>query len=232
MDLTEIRSLTRTNSTSFTDADIYRKANIVYKEIQSEIIQATGQRNSFIKQTRTNLIKADGLSEGDIGYNGEYGLPSDCIIPVRIEAKLENDLIPTVVYDQSSNPTSEWVEDDLDRYSASNPRIRFIRNSILLRPLPKSNVDKGLYIEYIGNPTELSGENLNADFLPLFYDVINLGVAKRFFLSDVTKYTSDLVAIRDEYEKATRRMIVFFQDRMPKNLRFSSNAEYRTSSFK
>lgn len=226
--ITEIRDLTRTDSTTFPDADIYRKANIVYKNLVVAITDATGHRNSFGKQAYTNLVNYVGLSAGDNGYNGEYALPSDCIIPIRIEVKLEEDQEPVTVYDQSQSEKSEFDSDDL---LDGEPRVRFLRNSIFLRPLPESNVTNGMYIEYIGVPDDMDEGTDVPDFLSLFHDVLTLGVCKRFFMKNPQKYANELVNMKSEYADAEFKMVKFFQDRMPKNLRFTSNEDYQTNSF-
>jgi len=224
----DIRENTKTNATTFADASLYRKANIVYKNLVTEITQATGHRNSFIKQSYSNLVAVSGLVSGDTGYNGEYALPSDCIIPVRIEVKLADDQLPVPVYDQSENSKSEWVENDLK----GDTKLRFIRNSFLLRPLPTTSVTKGIYIEYISLPEVIDEATDTPEFLSLFHNVLSLGVCKQYFMRDVAKYSQELSFYGREYQNAVNIMVKLFQDRLPKNIRFSSNPDYQTNSFK
>lgn len=227
--ITEIRDLTRTDSTSFTDAAIYRKANIVYKYLAAKISDATGHRNTFGKQAYSDLKGYAALSAGDSGFNGEYALPSDCIIPIRIEAKPEENQLPMVIYDQSESSESEWDSADM---LSGELRMRFHRDSIFIRPLPESDVANGLYIEYIGVPADLSTGTDVPEFISLFHDVLTLGVCKRFFMRDPVKYTVELANMKNEYAQAEADMIQFFQDRLPKNLRINSRKEYQTESFK
>lgn len=224
----DIRENTKTNATTFADASLYRKANIVYKDMIAEITQATGHRNNFIKIEYGDLKAVASLSAGDLGFNGEYPLPSSCLIPVRIEVKPADDQLPVPVYDQSENSKSEWVENDLK----GDLKMRFIRNSILLRPLPTVDVTAGIYWEFIGLPDDLDEATDVPDFLSLFHNVITLGVCEQYFMRDVVKYSQELTFYGRKYATATQKMVEFYQDRLPKNIRFSSNAEYQTNAFK
>lgn len=215
---TEIRDLTNTDSTSFTDTDIDRKINIEYKNLVSLILQADGM-NEFVKMQYTDLKKASTLSEGDNGYNGEYGLPCDCVIPLRIEVKYDEDQRPMSVYDQSQNEYSEFVENDLKQLSN---KVRFARNSYFIRPLPTKDVTKGIYVEYIAIPDELTDDTDTPDFNSLMHDVLTLAVAVRYYLKHPDKYNS---LTEKMYKERKQEMIDFFESRMPRKLNVNAKKE-------
>lgn len=205
----EIRDLTSTDETTFTDTTLDRKINIEYKKLVIAIIQATGHTNDFVKQAYTDIKSVTSLVEGDLGYNGEYPLPVDCAVPLRVEVKKDETQIPLTVYDHTQNSLSEFVESDLNTLSN---KMRFMRNSILIRPLPTENVTKGLYIEYVAIPSDLSAGTDSPDFLALFHDVLVLAVSNRYFLNHPEK---DGTNIKEEFRIQRALMVDFFQDRMP-----------------
>lgn len=141
---------------------------------------------------------------------------------------MENQL-PVTLYDQSENSTSEWDSADM---LSGELRMRFMRDSIMLRPLIEVDVPAGLYLEYIGIPTAISSGTDVPDFISLFHDVLTIGVCKRYFMRDPKKYTIELANMKNEYAQAEALMVKFFQDRMPKNLRINSRREYQTDSFR
>ncbi len=210
---TEIRDITNTDTNSYSDTDLDRKLNLEYKRVIHIIMQASGNKNNFGSFAHDDLVKADGLSEGDKGYNGEYPLPTDCLAVIRIEVKYDEDQKPKQVYDQAVNGLSEFVESDLKSVDG----IRFLRNSILLRPLPTKDVTKGLYIEYIALPGKLSNNTDEPNFSELMHDVLILGTARRYYLKHPDKY-NELIDV--DYRERKEELKEFINDRFQKNLKF------------
>ncbi len=209
---TEIRDITNTDSTSFTDTDLDRKLNIEYKDIISDIMQATGNTNDFIAQAYIDLKNASVLSAEDIGYNGEYPLPEDCLAPLRVEVKYDETQRPHTVYDQSQNNYSEFVENDM---KGMVKQMRFARNSVFIRPLPTRDVTDGFMIEYIALPSDLSSDTDAPEFSALVHDVLVLATADRYYLKHPEKYNSKIEA---KYMDKRDKMKEFFNDRLPKKL--------------
>lgn len=206
---TEIRDLTSTDTSTFSDTDIDRKINIEYKKLVSAIIQATGHVNDFVTQAYTDIKSVSGLVPGDLGYNGEYPLPPDCLVPLRVEVKSEDSQRQLTVYDHTQNSLSEFVEGDLNTLVN---KMRFMRNSVLIRPLPTENVTNGLFIEYIALPFSISSTTDSPDFVELFHDVLVLAVCNRYSLKHPDKYNPN---IEKEFMLQRALMVDFFQDRLP-----------------
>jgi hypothetical protein len=208
----EVRDITNTDTESFNDVSLDRKLNIEYKSVVSDIMQANGNTNDFVDQAYIDIENAKTKTEGELGYNGEYPLPMDCLVPLRVEVKFKQSQKPMVVYDQSQNNHSEFIESDLEMMPK---RIRFVRNSIFVRPLPTEFVKDGLFIEYVSLPEDLSEVSDEPEFSSLFHDVLILATADRYYLKHPEKYNSKI-----EKKYMEKRMLLkdFFHDRIPKNL--------------
>jgi len=206
---TETRWLTKTDTTTFQDADLDREANIVYARLVMEMLQAAGHLNEQGAQAYTDFKAETGLVAGDNGFNGEYALPSDCLVPTRIEVKYTDNLAPVTVYDASQNTRSEFGNFS-DSFSSADPKIRFFRNSILVRPLPETTVTNGLYIEYLKRQAGLSGTSDVAVFEANFHDLIPLGTAMRFFLANPDKFN---LLVKNEYEEKMEEFRTWYRDR-------------------
>jgi hypothetical protein len=172
----------------------------------------------------THTLKADGAESTEAGYNGEYPYPDNCLYITRIEAKFEDDHIPVVLYDISENSHSEFtdVEEGFDK---AEPKVRFQRDSIFIRPFPDSDVTEGLYIEYVKRQTAFGDDADEAEFEQNFHDLIPMGVAIRFFKRDVKKYREELREMRKDYDALKQEFLEFYRDRNEKPLKISTKRE-------
>jgi hypothetical protein len=221
---TQVRWDTKTDSTTFTDADILREANNEYAKLIMEKCQMEGNTSSLANFVTTTLKAQSGLSAGDTGYNGEYPFPDDCLYITRIEVKFDDDHIPVVLYDASENSYSEYSDVD-EPFDEGEPKVRLQRDSIFVRPFPDSDVSAGIYIEYVQRQTAFSDDADEAEFENNFHDLIPMGVAIRFFKRDAKKYGSELLEMRRDYNEMKQEFLEFYRDRNEKRLKISTKKE-------
>lgn len=217
---TESRWLTKTDTTTYSDTDLDREANIVYARLIMELLQASGHLNEQGNQAYTDFLATAGLSAGDIGYNGEYPFPLDCLTIKRVEVKYSDSLAPVTLYDASQNTKSEF--ENLDNFSSANPQMRFFRNSIFIRPLPDTTVTNGLYIEYLKRQSDLSGTSDEADFEANFHDLIPLGVAMRFFIANPEKYNA---LVDKDFRERMEDFRIWYRDKFPQVIKLTTQPE-------
>ncbi len=215
----EIRDITNTDENSFTDTDLDRKLNLEYKTVIGDIMASAGNVNNFVCQAYLDLENASLKVEEEVGYNGEYPFPEDCLAPLRIEVKYDETQRPMTVYDQSQNNYSEFVADDMD---GMDHKVRFVRNSAFIRPLPKKFVANGYFIEYVALPSDLSADTDSPDFTALHQDVLILATADRYYLKHPEKYNSK---IEKKYYEKRQQLLDFFNDRLEKKLNVNGKRE-------
>ena len=106
------------------------------------------------------IAKADTVADQAL-----YSLPTDFRKFARLEIGYENatDRLKVTQIDISE------VGDSLASYSYAHPRYSIIGNMFEIRPTPTTAVTDGLYMIYIENPTDMSGDT-DTSGLPLDYD--------------------------------------------------------------
>jgi hypothetical protein len=227
MDLTNIETQTRwytkTDSSTFTDADILRESNNEYAKLIMKKVQMEGNVSS-LGHFATHTLKADGAASDEAGYNGEYPYPENCLYLTRIEAKFDEDHIPVVLYDSSSNSYSEFTNVD-EPFDEAIPQARLQRDSIFIRPFPDSDVTEGLYIEYVKRQTAFADDADEAEFEANFHDLIPMGVAIRYFKRNVGKYREELREMRKDYDALENEFLEFYRDRNEQKLRITTKKE-------
>jgi len=95
-----------------------------------------------------------------------YSLPTDFRKFVRLEVGYES-AADRVKVDQID--LSEIGDPNIDVFTTANPKYTIIGNMFELRPTPTTNVTNGLYMYYIENVADMSG-NDDTSSLPLDYD--------------------------------------------------------------
>ena len=81
----ETRYITKTNTSTYTDADIESGLELIRKRIIMKAIRASTEWNLRGEIAQTDLVSITGLLSGENGYNGEYAFPSDLIKFTRID---------------------------------------------------------------------------------------------------------------------------------------------------
>lgn len=144
----KVHRLTKTDNATYPDTDILIDLNLVQGEMVMDILKVQNYRNFETTQAYTDLISTTGLSEGDVGYEGEYPFPTDLLRPKRIEVKFDGeDSTPVLVYDSSENTKSEY--EDLDEnWKETKPYVKIERDSYFIRPTPDTTVTDGIHIWY------------------------------------------------------------------------------------
>jgi len=222
MELSEIRDetrfITRTDSVTFSDANILREANIAIKKIILEILKVEGYKNIAGKHVATTLLSTDGLVSGDLGFDGEYPFPTDMLRPTRFELLYDTNERPKIayIYDQIENPLSETDDDDLVVIaSESNPVIKFFHDSYFIRPLKTTagDIAGGINIWYEARQANLVNDTDSPTFEESLHDLVPLMIAERFYLRHPSKRN---VAVLKEKEDVMKQLRSFYKRRVPK----------------
>lgn len=220
MNLTAIRAgvrwLTKTDSTTFSDTDLDREANIVQGRLVMEMVQESGHQNEQGAQAYTDFKAPTGLVAGDNGYNGEYALPSDCLVLKKVEAKKTETMEPIKYYDVSENDNSEFEKED------NNLGFRLFRNSMIFSDLPDTTVTNGIYIEYIKRQSDLSAITDSPVFETNLHDLVQLGVAMRFFMRNPDKYNA---LVDKEHKEKLEDFRTWYRDRFAQVLKIVPKKE-------
>lgn len=185
MEVSEIinitRRLTRTNVTSYTDADIFIDLNDAYKKTIARIIQKTTSFDFAGRIAITNIIKADDATQGTSGYNGQYAFPDDILKIVRIEVKSTTGGIFRPLTERDEQQIESAIGDTLSQF------YMVFNNTITLSPLPVETVDGGLKIWYEQRKQDLTANNDVPAFEASFHRILALETARSFFINDPTE---------------------------------------------
>jgi hypothetical protein len=215
MILSEIRTgtrfLTKTDSTTFSDTDLDREANIVYNNLVLEMVQASGQLNEQGEQAYTDFKAPTGLVAGDNGYNGEYALPSDCLVLKRVEAKKTETMEPIKLYDVSENVNSEFEKED------NSLGFRLFRNSMIFSDLPETTVTNGIYLEYIKRNAVLTASDAPV-FESNMHDLVQLGTAVRYFMRNPEKFNA---LVKNEHDEKLESFRIWYREKFPQVMKFN-----------
>jgi len=205
----EVRFITRTDTTTYSNTDINREINIAYRKLAMEILKVQGYRNTFGKHASTTLISTDGLVSGDIGFNGEYPFPTDLIKPHRFEVKYDDDseLVVCKIIDMQEN--SQSIVEDSSVNKAADPTapiIRFYHDSYFISPVKTTtgNISAGIHIWYEYRQTALSADEDTPEFEENFHDLIPLMVSERYYLRNPKKRNTQVIRDRMELMKNFR----------------------------
>lgn len=160
--INRIRLYTRTDSSTFPDADILALLNEEYGMIMAKIIQTVGDYNVSGKCLTTTFKSTDGLSPSDTGYDGTYSFPVDLLRPVRIEVSYDGTNYKRATeYDLNDNQGSE--KDWSDVFSKNKPYVRFFDNYYMIRPTPDEDIASGIKIWYEHRSIGAKGDGTTYD---------------------------------------------------------------------
>jgi hypothetical protein len=113
-------------------------------------------QNYFLRIAKANLVADQAL----------YSLPTDFRKFARLEVGYEN-ATDRVKVDQID--LNEIGDPSVEVYSQADPKYTIIGNMFELKPTPTSAITNGLYMIYVENPSDMSGDS-DTSGLPLDYD--------------------------------------------------------------
>jgi hypothetical protein len=188
--------ITNTNATTLlngSSADVLADLNTAYGHRTLNILGVRKDFNHNIKEIYTDLISTEGLTVGQLGYNGEYPFESDTLRPIRVEVSYDGSTWkPCEVYDIYNSDHSEHNETDFNTvFDTSKPYVRFERNSYFIRPTKTSsgNVTKGLHIWTEKRQTDLTTGS--PEFEQNLHDILAYDLAECELLMHPKKYSNE-----------------------------------------
>ena len=200
----ETRFITKTDTSSYSDTDIISGMNLYNGEILQDILRVQTTRNSFLKNVAYDNVSQSGLTTGQIGFNGEYPMPTDCLRPVRVELSYDGiTWLPCKVYDiNAGNMTSEFNPAQINSafQTTSNPNynpyistpyVRFERDSFIFRPLNENGtVANGIILWYESRQQALIDMTDVPAFEANFHEILVFKLALRYAMKFPEKYNA------------------------------------------
>ena len=200
----EVRFLTKTDSSSYSDADILSGMNLYNGEILQDILRVQTTRNTALTNVAYDNLSINGLVAGQIGYNGEYPMPVDCLRPVRVELSYDGiTWLPCKMYDiNAGNMTSEFNPNQINSafQTTSNPNynpyistpyMRVERDSFIFRPLNEGNtIYNGIVVWYESRQAALVNTTDVPAFEANFHEVLVYKLALRYAMKFPEKYNA------------------------------------------
>ena len=214
----KVRRLTRTNSTTYTDANILIDINIAQEKVVAEIVKNATYANEFVVEKYYDLKAIDNLSAGDIGYKGEYPFEDGTIRPLRVEVGYETSgtvtYRPTTIGALTQSGKSAFNEDDINsEFSQSSPVVFFLRNSYFIRPLldGTDDVAAGLHLWWLDQPADVTSDSDEPAGNTIIHDVYPHIVAMEYYKENPEKYNA---LTEKGYNEALDRLKNFYSQRM------------------
>jgi hypothetical protein len=222
MDLSTLRSrarkYTKTNATNYVNADLDEDINIACGEVHMMILEAEGYKNTGGGFKVIDHEDTTSLSEGELGYNGEYPFDSDMlrIEEAHIKYDSTDDYYPAEIIDRSE-VGSEMFNDN-ETFDQASPKIFIFRDSYFIRPiLTDTTVTDGIKLLATLRQNTLVNTTDTPSFESNFHNLIPLKVAQDWYLTNPDKYNP---RIDKKVQELESQLISFYQERTPNVARF------------
>jgi len=150
----DLLNMTIDANSTVTSTQVQRDLNTARDLVLNRLL-VLGQ-NYYLRIAKANTVANQAL----------YSLPTDFRKFARLEIGYEN-ATDRVKVDQID--LVELGDPSVDVYSTVDPKYTIIGNMFELRPTPVTSIANGLYMIYVENPADMSG-NSDTSGLPLDYD--------------------------------------------------------------
>lgn len=150
----DLLNMTISANSTVTTTQVKRDLNTARDLVLNRLL-VLGQ-NYFLRIAKANLVADQAL----------YSLPTDFRKFARLEVGYEN-ATDRVKVDQID--LNEIGDPSVEVYSQADPKYTIIGNMFELKPTPTSAITNGLYMIYVENPSDMSGDS-DTSGLPLDYD--------------------------------------------------------------
>ena len=219
----EIRYVGKTDTVSFPDADILVGLNLHVSEVIQDILRVQTERNTTGTQVRYDLISTVGLSEGSIGYNGEYPFPTDLLRPIRVEVSSDGlSWSPASIYDMAAKDSSEFDQASQGG-SIGSPSMHFMRDSFFFKPLHTgATVPNGIVIWYEQRQEAMTSGSDTPPFESNFHEILVYKGLLRYSQRYAEKYNPLWTQKLGEIQTAMKE---FYKHRFIKNKRITPSRE-------
>lgn len=204
--------LTNTNTASFldaTEANIYEHLNTLYGERVLDILRIRVDKNATLNKATLTHFSTVGLSEGDVGYLGEYPFPADLIRPVRMEVSYDGETwLKAQIYDNYLNNKSEYNEDQIEsQFSKQSPRVDYARDSFMIRPTKNDagDITAGIYIEYEQRQDDFTSSTSPSHIEPNLQDILAYDLADLEFIMHADRHSDKQIALFNVKKQALER---------------------------
>lgn len=150
----DLLNMTIDANSTVTSTQVQRDLNTARDLVLNRLL-VLGQ-NYYLRIAKANTVANQAL----------YSLPTDFRKFARLEIGYEN-ATDRVKVDQID--LNELGDPSVEVYSQADPKYTIIGNMFEIRPTPTTAITNGLYMIYVENPADMSG-NTDTSGLPLDYD--------------------------------------------------------------
>ena len=166
------RFITNTNSTTYTDADLYANLNMWYHDVVNEILKSMDGWDFQGEYATTSMVASQ----------QEYILPTDILKIKRIEVTYDGTNWYKVNFtDINSRESTNDTTSIANNYTEYNPSADLYDNSMFLYPIPTSASTNGIKVWYEKEATELSAATSEPAFTEAYHKILCYGAAKDYF---------------------------------------------------
>lgn len=219
------RRYSRTTESSYSNTDLDADINLKLYEVWMVIFEAQGYKNLGGDFKVYDLISTVGLVSGEIGFNGEYGFPTQALSLDSVELNYGNGHVKAEIIDRSNQSSSLFTESEYNaEFSQTNPKVFVYRDSYFVRPTNTSTtVEDGIKLTISARPTILTNTTDSPTFDLMYHDLIPLKVAQDYALFYPEKANP---RIDRKVEELEAMLISDMQSRVPIQKRFRAKKEY------
>lgn len=235
MTLAEIRAScrkkTKTNASNYPNEELDVDIHNAYGKVWLLLQEAEGYRNTGGDFEVIDFESETGLTEQDLGYNGEYPMPvgdDDDNIPGAIqllEAHIkyrDNDYRKAEIINRSDLRASMF-SDDSAFYSELSPKVFVYRDSYVVRPKNTgATVEDGIKLLTLARNPELREDDDEPAFEKNLHELIPYYVAMNYFEIYPEKYNPRIEVGKNELES---QAISLYESRVPKEKRLKTVKE-------
>lgn len=175
------RRVTRTNATTYTDADITQDLNLAQGKVISRILQ---KQTSFDFQGQiayANIKNYEGVLEGDQGYQGMYKFPADLLKIVRLEVAFTTGGVSTLLKERDITSPQRELDDTLSQFYS------VFAGTIRISPKPTEDVYNGMKIFYEKRAADLVEMDDKPVYEETFHNILPLEASREYFSYDPTE---------------------------------------------
>lgn len=214
----ETRYISKTNTSTYTDADFNTGLELVRKRVFSKIIRAVTEWNFKGEIAQTNLVDSTSLVAGENGFNGEYAFPTDLVKLTRIDLSYDGlTFHKATTYFVNDSDSSEETSDERNAMGdVTNPVVRIYRDSYFVRPLPTTTITSGIKIKYQKRLEELTDDTTDIEEIPDFQEIYVYAMAIRFGIRYPRKMKAEW---RRKYSEIEEELLKFYTNRFKRNLK-------------
>jgi hypothetical protein len=233
MNLAEIRRIsrkkTKTTASNYPDSDLDADINLAYGKVFMILQEAEGYKNTGGDFEVIDFESSVGLSEQDLGFNGEFPIPKGdelenipgAMSVIEAHINYGNGHKKAEIVNRSMLESSMF--NDSGYYSKDKPKVFVFRDSIFVRPVnDAATITDGIKLVTIARQPKLIVDSDEPIFESNFHELIAYYVAYSYWEEYPEKFNAVTKKNGDELEA---QAISTYQSRVPVVNRITAQKE-------